>query len=60
MGGWTSEESGFDLLFRQDEALSGIDMIELFTLRMLGLAAACVDPWPSPQQFNCCSRAAGV
>ena len=52
VGGWTSEESGFDLLFQQAEGMSGINIIALFKLGMLGLAAACMDPWPSPEQFK--------
>ena len=50
VGGWTSEESGFGLLFRHDEGFSGINMIELFAPGALGLAAVCMVLWPSPEQ----------
>ena len=51
VSGWTSEESGFGLLSRQDEGFSGINTIELFAPGALGLATVCMVLSPSPEQF---------
>ena len=52
VGGWTSEESSCNMLFRRVKGLSSIDIIALLAPGTLGVPACCTDAWLYPEQFN--------